>query len=546
MPVHPGPSVRSNERGMALVISVMFLLLTAVLAATFMISATGERSLSSNVHVAKGSLYAADAGVRVAQQMLANMAQDKLDSLCLIWPGQPAPVIPAPNALFPVGTMAVSATLPNFNSTATISFSDSDLTDTTQVYNYICTITSNGRLGLLGQRRVLSESVLRVSAARGSFADYLLFTNIHTMVGGGAIWFTSSSSFDGRVHTNGELRFAYRPTFHDLVTSVASKAWYYNKGSPKELAANNNGTIDVPNFYGGLLRGTPFIPLPANSYGQQNAALGLSPGSSTAPSNTTINAKLGTPNGSSPPPNGAYLVNSGGLVTGGIYVQGTLDQMLMSLDSLGRQVYTLNAAGVVTKFTLNTTLNQTIKTVGATTTTYAGLPRGIVYTNGTVLDLRGPDRIGSVKPPAIDAQTQLLVAATGDIVLKRDLTSENFDAASSVLGIYSSGGSVRVGSGAPNDMWVDAYVMATNSTSGQFCVDNYSTGSPRGTFHLRGGSVTTFYGAFYTFNANGDLQTGYARDFHYDRRGLEPPYFPSTTRYTADVPVARTLVWREL
>ena len=70
---------------------------------------------------------------------------------------------------------------------------------------------------------------------------------------------------------------------------------------------------------------------------------------------------------------------------------------------------------------------------------------------------------------------------------------------------------------------LDAFVMATNSTNGAFTVDNYGSGSPRGTFHLRGGSVTNFYGAFYTFNSDGSLKTGFARDFHYDRRGLIPP-----------------------
>jgi hypothetical protein len=39
------------------------------------------------------------------------------------------------------------------------------------------------------------------------------------------------TSFDGRVHTNGQLRFSYFPTFHDLVTSVNPKAWYYNNGT---------------------------------------------------------------------------------------------------------------------------------------------------------------------------------------------------------------------------------------------------------------------------------------------------------------------------
>jgi hypothetical protein len=95
-------------------------------------------------------------------------------------------------------------------------------------------------------------------------------------------------------------------------------------------------------------------------------------------------------------------------------------------------------------------------------------------------------------------------------------------------------------------MNLDAYVMATGS-SGEFCVDNYNAGAPRGTFHLRGGSVAKYYGLFYKFDrSTGLLEHGFARDFKYDARGLIPPYFPSTSVFTANVPTLRTTVWKEL
>jgi hypothetical protein len=532
-----------DERGMALVISVMFLLLTSVLAGTFMLTTSGERALSSNVHLAKGSLYAADGGVRVAQQLLANMAKAKLDSLVTIWPGN-GPVIAQPSTLFPAGPMPSSGALPKFNASATIAFADSDLTDTTQVYNYLCTVSATGRLGTLAQRSVQSQAILRVSASRGSFADYLLFTDIHLMPNNGQIWFTSSSSFDGRVHTNGEFRFSYKPVFQDLATSVNNKAWFYNKGSPKELAASNNGTIDVPSFFNGFSRGVPNVDLPPNAYDQQSAALGLSP-TGTPPTNATINGILGTGAGTGTPPNGIYVVKSGMTLTGGLYVQGNLDQCLMTVDSLGRQVYTLKQGANTTIVKVSQALNATEVIDGSGTTIYTGVPREILYTHGQISDLRGPDRVSGVTPPAIATHTKLLIASTDDIVLQRDITSQDFNANSSVLGIYSNGGKVRIGTGAPNDMNLDAFVMATGA-DGAFEVDNYSTGSPRGTFHLRGGSVTTYYGAFFTFTSSGTLKTGFARDFHYDRRGLIPPYFPTTDRFTSNRPIARTIVWKEI
>jgi hypothetical protein len=188
---------------------------------------------------------------------------------------------------------------------------------------------------------------------------------------------------------------------------------------------------------------------------------------------------------------------------------------------------------------------MTYFTVGAVTTPYSGVPRGVTYVNGTLSDLRGPDRSGSNVLPAIESHTQMLFAATGDVVLQRDLTCQNYDTSENIVGIFSSGGDVRIGTSAPNDMNLDAFVMAAG-TDGVFTVDNYSSGSPRGTFHLRGGAVQYDYGAFFTFNTSGVLQTGYARDFRYDRRGLIPPYYPQTSQFNADSPSARTLAWKEI
>ena len=123
----------------------------------------GERSIASNYHVAKGSLYSADAGVRAGQQVLATIARSKLDSLAGVWAGI-GPIIPQPTLLFPAGALLNSAANPWFNTSTTISFADSDLTDTAQVYSYIYNVVSTGRQGLLGNRRVSSQGLLRVSA----------------------------------------------------------------------------------------------------------------------------------------------------------------------------------------------------------------------------------------------------------------------------------------------------------------------------------------------------------------------------------------------
>lgn len=540
-----------KERGIALVAAVLVVLISSLVAATFMTTTTGERSLSSNVQVAKASLYAADAGVRTQQQVLANIAQAKLDSCCAAWSGT-GPIITNPATLFPAGNIpaawAAVATDPPFSANGSIVWQDSSITAQSQVYNYVFTISSSGNVRSTGLRRVQSQGLLRVSAQRGSFADYLLFTNQHTPPGGGSIWFTSSGNFDGRVHTNDEFRFAFRPTFHDLVTSVNTRAWYNNNGSPIELAANNNGSIDVPNFYGGFQRGVASEALPANTFNQQSAALGLSPSASSAPSNSTVNTQLGTGAGSGTPPNGIYVPNSGGSVTGGLYVQGTLDQCRIFCDTVTNVQYYRLVQGSTTKLiAINRTTNTTTVTVNAgLPVVYTGTPRGVMYVNGQISDIGGPDRSGGLPVPAVGQGTEMMIAAANDIIIQKDITYDDFNSASNVLGLFTAGGSIRVGTSAPNDCYLDAFVMATNSTNGAFQVDNYNSGSPRGTFHLRGGAITQFYGLFYQFNSSGVLTHGYGRDFHYDGRGLIPPYFPTTSHFNSDEPTARTLSWKEI
>src|SRR5262249_19503664 len=105
----PPPRLHADERGIALVASLLFVLLCSVLVMTIMLTTTGERSQSSNVQPAKLALYRADAGVRTEQQVLANLAQSKMDSCYAAWQAAGSvssqPIIGNPAGLFPAGTL---------------------------------------------------------------------------------------------------------------------------------------------------------------------------------------------------------------------------------------------------------------------------------------------------------------------------------------------------------------------------------------------------------------------------------------------------------
>ncbi len=540
----PRAKRKRNEDGIVLVAAIIVLLaITALVAASAMVAVL-EKNATFNRQVGSRALYAADSGVEMSRQIVTAYAQVKLDSLTALHNGSGV-IIANPGAVFPVGGLSVTNTTePVFSALTTLVFEDSTLDLQSQVYNYRYTTTVTGSQAF-GEKAVVSEGRLRVSATRGSFADYLIFTNTHLTPGGGEIWFHTSGHFDGRVHTNDKYRFAYFPTFEDLTTSAADKAWYYNNGNPKQSNGNRNGNRDVPNFYGGFQLDAPRIDLPENSFSQERAALGGNAGNTTAVSNTEIRAALGLPSGTSAPPNGVYLPNSGGAVTGGIYVAGTAKGITMSVSG-GNQVVAIKDAN-------NLTTTVTIDHSNGTTTvtpptgfpyTLTGVPRGVLYTKGAVSSLRGPSRSGSTIPPAVSRHQQLSVVSTGDVVIQGDLSYENYDTGQNVLGVFSSGGSVRIGTSAPNDVRVDAYVLA--SANGKvFTVDSYDSGSYRGEVRLRGGMVTNYYGAFGTFSSNGSM-TGYGRDFRYDRRGFIPPYYPLTSRFVPDQPQPQVVSWREV
>jgi Tfp pilus assembly protein PilX len=567
MPNPPhAPRPGSHERGIVLAVALLFVLLSSVLVMTLMTTTTGERSQSSNAQTAKLALYAADAGVRTQQQVLANIAKAKLDSCLAAWTAAganpAAAIVGDPTVLFPAGVLggtgAATSTNPPFNASASVAFADAAVGPESQTYNYLFTIQSSGTAGAAGRRNVQSEGVLRVSATRGSFADYLLFMDQFMMPSGATIWFTSAGSFDGRVHTNTGFKFAYKPTFQDQVTQHDVNATFFNDGhSPVVANANNNGTIDVPNFYGGYLRNQPTVPLPTNAFNQQAAALGLALPPGTPPTNLQVNTAIGSGAGSGPPPNGIYLPNDGlgthPHLTAGLYIQGNADKVKLWADTLGNQQWVQVTQGStvrtiqIDKAANTTSLWNGVSATGPAAIQYAGVPpNGVLFGTGRIDQLTGPDRTGSYVNPAIATNEQLLVTANQDIVIQGDLTCDDYNAKTNVLGIYSNAGAVRVGTAAPDNLNIDAFVMACGASNGQFCVDNYDNGSPRGNVTLRGGAVSRYYGAFYTFNSSGAVKTGYGRNFHYDRRGLVPPYFPTTTRFDADVPSARTIAWKEI
>jgi hypothetical protein len=455
-------------------------------------------------------------------------------------------------------------------------------------YKYI--VTSNGNVPPYSRRAVTLTGSFSVQLRLQNFAMYALFTNAQTTPSGSSVWFTNNTSFNGPVHTNGEFNFAFFPTFTDKVESVSTRAWYNNNGNPTQLSNNENvssGTrIDAPlvppdpnpqaatpaNF----TRGARNVPLPNGPYSQQGVAVGLNPSTSSAPSTAQIDAAIPELTGSGSVPTGIYvpvtdssgqcLSQPGDPLAGGIYVQGSLDSLTMSVSgsTSNTATYSLVQGSTTTTITVDRAANTTTVTsnnwlpsplvpgcpstqqTGPTPTrVFNGVPKGyqgpgeanatIVYVNGAINSLSG----------TLGQNEQTTIAASGTITITgniQDQTPPNPSDPTSnptnLLGVYSSGGDIVIGSAAPNNLVIQAVLMAGSTGSSynsSVNVANYNSGSPRGSVNLLGGLIEKYYGAFGTFNSQtGQQATGYGRAFTFDTRmsrGFAPPYFPTTNEF---------------
>lgn len=370
---------------------------------------------------------------------------------------------------------------------------------------------------------------------RKAFSTYALFTNKHRNAAGATVYFTNRTNFDGPVHTNGRFYFANNPgsTFTDVVSQYGDedgngvresdyfKLGFYNNGSPLKLDADKNGTRDVPTFNMGIDRRADKIPLPTNTISQKNAALGTL----TAPTSA-----------------GVYVNNTYG---GGIYVKGHVTNLQISLDANGNQVYVFNRGSsasnpTTTTVTLDRANNRTIVVDGNNPTEVVpGLPNGMIYVDGSLGRFaNGNDSSSGGVSGIIQRDNQVTIAATGDIFINGSLQYQDPNVNGSnppqnVMGILAETGDIviRNKTSSPNDYVIDASVM---SLDGELKVENYSSGNPRGTVTLVGGVTENTYGAFGTFSGN-TQQTGYGRNFIYDRRfrdgTFSPPFFPVTQSF---------------
>ena len=473
---------------------------------------------------------------------------------------------------------------------------------------YSYRITSDGEAGLAlqGRRRVILSGDFSLRVRRQSFARYLLFTHVHTMPSGDDIWFTSRTGFDGPVHTNGELRFAFFPKFSDRVTSAGCTnpscansprdyAWFSNNGSALRQRTNENvvggvrrdapvradntpGNVadDGDNAAANFTRGVAVVTVPPNSYNQRAITIGRDPGD-LAPNGWSAGQwKLAIrqvipelADNTSNIPNGIYVPvtdsNGNGIsdpgepLAGGVYVEGDLTSLTLGISGGGSlAAYAFVQGSEMVTVTVDRASQTTTVTSSAwpapQTRTFRGVPKGwqsvpgsenamMIYVQGDVGTASGSSGLSGT----LEEKEQTTLVAAGRINISGHIryedppdVSDAFDNPLNVLGLYSARSDIRITTVAPNDLVLHAVLMAgqpgsSDGHNSSAFVQDYNAGPPRGSVHMIGGIIEEYYGAFGTFTpSTGAPQTGYGRDFFFDRRlarGIEPPYFPTSTLF---------------
>lgn len=433
---------------------------------------------------------------------------------------------------------------------------DPDDISKTTMFHYDYDIKSRGQAYIHAQHNKATRQengTFDVKVYRPSFATYAYFTQGMKNQFGDQLVFYDGEVFEGPVHVNsappeGRAGFYGQPVFNGHFSAVQE---YYEDSW---LGGNAE-----PQFNGGVEWGVDPIELPANGWSQYKAAVGdMGDVDNPTPlSNSEIRTFLDLPASSDPIDQGVYYsgdYNSGSSLNGGILVNGDaairlkqngtaqIIQITMKPNDGGH----FDSGGSHMWEFQDDIVAGTVKTFldGVQQGTYYGNLNGMIHVEGSVTSLTGKNDGNTAD---IQADHQLTLSVINDVHISDNITYEvdpTLDSsAKNVLGIYSASGNVILDKSAPNDLKLDATVMAASPGHGVGAQDIVVGGAydydypNKGNWNLLGGVIENENQTTGVRYSDGHA-TGYTWDFTYDQRfssGVAPPYFPYVTRFLVEM-----------
>lgn len=389
-----------------------------------------------------------------------------------------------------------------------------------------------------------AQQVVQVYVTQNDFANYGYFTNTTPS----NIWWNGGLTvLDGPAYCNN----ADGVLTNVLWYNTPGKLWLTSNGSYSCAGAsinwgeNSTGNMVSPktnsdwadvaaNGASAVHTGQPAILLPTGSSNQAAAALGTA----TAPTSTSV-----------------IVPNTAGGTSGGIYIQGAVSNMTLSVNNNTTQVITIQQSNGTSTITINPTKDTTTlafaPTSGSPTNiTYSGVTNGMVYCEGSIgsSGSKGQGLSGTIADGVnLTISTDSASSSNGNIYLDGSLmyntprpisngnfvnessaAAANFDNQAGMLGLIAN--TITLDEYGPTGSKItsgelDAITLAANTFSAQAWDDT----SVKGTWFQNGGYVAGVRGDWGQFDSGtGSQLSGYWRDTSFDSRlkTQVPPFFP--------------------
>jgi hypothetical protein len=575
-------SRRQDERGVALITTLLLLMLLTGLTLAMAWSARSDLLINGYYRNFRGSFYAADSGLNIVRQAMVPLFQPGggvypanfvAGTNPLPSPATEQAVMNAVNGTYGARTVSGAGTGTAANSwpgqyNANLVFAlkscSTDVGATcapfpanakTVNYVYSYKITSVGK-SKGNESTTLTDAGLVTITASIPAPGVLNFAGVcdgSTLVPG---------TITGPVFTNGSWNFGTgQYTFTDNVGQAGATVGTSNgcPGGVKTLPGN----VTAQQGFG---LSQPPVTLPKNSFNQERAVLDGKGANAdptipvTQPSPSDMNKVLKNINGTAYPSAGApasgvylpYTIGSNGkpvFTGGGILVEGNATVKLTP-SGASAQTYTIVNGGATTTITIDPVANTTVvASNGSPTLTITGVPNQfdpstgadlgydtMLYVDGSITTLVGPGQ----GQAAIQNGTALTVTAannvtiTGDLLYKSEpvygppstpassahpIDSLTGNDTGQALGIFTATGDIQMNNGQANgNLEIDAS-LATLSAGGTGGLTNI--GAQIQTLTIVGGRIQNNIKNINTLQRNVLFDKRFANNF-------APPWFPST------------------
>jgi Tfp pilus assembly protein PilX len=410
----PARRLRQEERGVALLTTLLLLMLMTGLSLAMVMSVRSDLLVNGYYRNFRGSFYAADSGLNIVRQALANQVTAAIPSTFAA-NTQPIPTGTESTILNNINSQYGSNTQINgpgswpesFNIDTTqtqLSLVSCTLTGgsgtclspsgnpTAYTYTYNYQLVANGKAQSLEKATIVDRGNFTIvanvaassssSSVKTSFAAWGMFINSYNICDGTSL---VPGTISGPVFSNGAWNFGTGGSyiFTDTVGSVSQKAGFQFRGTCDQVGGTQDtfkGVTIKPTFQNGFNLGQNSVPLPPNDYNQKRAVLDGQGTSNTQVTQTDLSNNLKdvtkTAYPASAPKQGVFLpytLDASGNATfsgGGIYVEGDATVQLQPGSTSSAQVYTISqpSTNTITTVDNNGIPHQTIVPVVTTTT----------------------------------------------------------------------------------------------------------------------------------------------------------------------------------